>query len=213
MGSMASTSGPSPRVSGGGGRIRGVPGEMLRVGKPVPGTIFDERGHVLLRAGTPLSAAQLKALKCRGLTRLFVGPDWPDAEGRSTIESARSLEAILDRAAAAKKKRYCRRHERRACRMPITVELEESHPIGSMARTMNVTTIDLSAGGMAFESEGYIHPGTGLISTFDKLAGRPRIRGVVRSCTHVGGRVHRIGVEFIFLRSSTENEGRLQTDA
>ena len=178
--------------------LRRLPRDTLRPGKRVPGTIFDEHGQILLRAGALLTSAQLQALNRRGLSRCFVGSDWPHDPTQDTVQSARSLAAILNKNAATAKKHHCRRHERHACETPVHIELDEEHPLGTAARTLSAMTIDLSAGGMAFESESYVHPGTTLVARFEKLANQPSVRGVVRSCIHLGGRRHRIGVEFIF---------------
>lgn len=56
---------------------------------------------------------------------------------------------------------------------------------------------NLSAGGAAVMTGGYVHPGTKCaICVRDREKAIQRVLGVVRRCSHVSGRVHEIGIEF-----------------
>ncbi len=175
---------------------------MLIVGKPVPGTVLDREGKVLLRAGTPLDQQTWQRLQQRGDEAVFAGPDWPD-RWPPGADSPRKLACSL--ASRDRQRRHRRRHERHACRVPVTVELAEHTLHGTWVRRFEARTLDVSAGGMAFEHEHYVHPGTELVAYFDKLPGRPRVRGVVRNCHYTERRRHRVGVEFLEARRGDDD--------
>jgi hypothetical protein len=64
-------------------------------------------------------------------------------------------------------------------------------------RTLEVVTHDISSGGFSFVYRQFLHAGSKVVAEFTVLPNRPRLEGVVRNCSHVGGINHRIGVQFI----------------
>ncbi len=67
-------------------------------------------------------------------------------------------------------------------------------------RTVRVTACDISRGGFGFVLDGFVHPGTRVEGEIGPA--RHGVRAIVRSCTHLQGMRHRVGVEFI--RSQSE---------
>ncbi|MGD8451494.1 MAG: PilZ domain-containing protein [Phycisphaerae bacterium] len=85
--------------------------------------------------------------------------------------------------------------------MPLQMwVLEHSGKGGRRERRLDVTTVDISVGGMAFYYRQYIHPGSTIRARFDALPGKPYVTAVVRNCTLIGPGRHRIGMEFIEVR-------------
>jgi len=87
-----------------------------------------------------------------------------------------------------------RQSERHAWVTGLTVLIEEKP---GEPRAIEVTTHDISTGGLSFVFRQYIHAGTMLRLHFNVLPGRPALDGVVRNCVHVGGIYHRVGVQFV----------------
>lgn len=67
-------------------------------------------------------------------------------------------------------------------------------------RETEAVTHDLSTGGYSFITRYYVHVGAMVEATFDTLPQRPTIIGVVRNCIHLGGAMHRVGVQFTEVR-------------
>ena len=53
-----------------------------------------------------------------------------------------------------------------------------------------------STGGFAFIFDAAVSSGSTIRAQFDSLPGKPQIAGIVRSCVHICGTQHRIGVEY-----------------
>jgi hypothetical protein len=78
--------------------------------------------------------------------------------------------------------------------VPLVVQLQDTR-MGAM-RTIRVATNNVSNGGYAFIFDAFVEPGSTVRAQFDSLPGKPCITGTVRSCVHLCGTQHRIGVEF-----------------
>ena len=98
------------------------------------------------------------------------------------------------------------RNKRTAERQPWVTQLNLliADPLGK-ARALNVSSHDISTGGFSFIYKQFVHINTKVRVQFESLAGRPTLNGVVRSCIHVGGMHHRVGVQFA-TPSSTSKE-------
>lgn len=90
-----------------------------------------------------------------------------------------------------------RDRERHPWRKTISVELEESMEGGHRARTLMVTTIDLSRNGLGFYADSFVHPGTSVHALFDSLPEQPRLSGTVVYCRYENNGRHRVGVKLI----------------
>jgi CheY-like chemotaxis protein/HPt (histidine-containing phosphotransfer) domain-containing protein len=76
------------------------------------------------------------------------------------------------------------------------VVVRATHP-GGGSITGTVYAHDLSAGGMSFLYQGYLHVGTTLSVTLPRrLTGEETVDGKVARCQHVGGTWHAVGVKF-----------------
>ena len=78
--------------------------------------------------------------------------------------------------------------------VPLVVQLQDKR-MGAM-RTIRAATNNVSSGGYAFIFDSFVEPGSTVRAQFETLPGKPCITGVVRSCVHLCGTQHRIGVEF-----------------
>lgn len=89
------------------------------------------------------------------------------------------------------------RDQRTAERKPWVTQLTLliADPLGK-SRTVNVSSHDISTGGFSFIYKQFVHINTKVRAQFESLPGRPSLNGVVRSCIHVGGMHHRVGVQF-----------------
>ncbi len=79
----------------------------------------------------------------------------------------------------------------------IDIRYEQDMNGNVIPRRIETATRDISPGGFGFVCEDPIALGTTLHAVFEGLAGQPVLVGAVRNCQHLGGRQHRIGVEFI----------------
>ena len=71
-----------------------------------------------------------------------------------------------------------------------------THPGGVETRCL-VTARNLSIGGLGFLHGGFLHANTACAIELPTIFGDSRvIRGAVRSCRHVAGKIHEIGVRF-----------------
>jgi CheY-like chemotaxis protein len=76
------------------------------------------------------------------------------------------------------------------------VSIRATHP-GGGSSTGTVYAHDLSAGGMSFLYQGYLHVGTTLALTLPRrLTGEDQHEGRVASCRHIGASWHAVGVKF-----------------
>ena len=76
----------------------------------------------------------------------------------------------------------------------MTLHIDDPRRGGT--RTIRAATSNISAGGFAFIFDTLISPGATVRAQFDSLPGKPQIAGLVRSCVHICGTQHRIGVEY-----------------
>lgn len=90
-----------------------------------------------------------------------------------------------------------RRHERKPWAATLTVWVEDMVGTKADRRELEVTTHDISRGGIGFVYQQFLHPGTVIHVRFDSLPSRPVVTGVVANCIYVGGKQHRIGVQFV----------------
>ena len=110
----------------------------------------------------------------------------------STKESAKFEQ--IQRAFATNRGQVERAHERRQITAPAEITIQE--PEGS-SRTIKAKIGDISAGGFSFNAGSFVHPGTLLTAVLPLPTGPLTLSGIARSCRHVEGSIHRIGVEII----------------
>jgi DNA-binding response OmpR family regulator len=124
----------------------------------------------------------------------------PQTSPRATRTELDDLAPMLDALDAADqanaKAKQRRKYERLKYRCgPIGVDL--AHPGGSSSK-VNVFMRNLSAGGACCVISGFVHPGTRCTVHLTNVMGRPAgVKGVVRWCTHVQGRMHQMGMTFV----------------
>lgn len=87
-----------------------------------------------------------------------------------------------------------RRAERHPWVAELTITIDDT---GTDPRNLHVTSRDISRGGFSFMYRQFIAPGTAVGVRINKLPERGILRGIVRSCVHLGGILHRIGVQFM----------------
>jgi len=90
-----------------------------------------------------------------------------------------------------------RRHQRQVWRARLSLTMLAGGALELQGRPVKVSTCDLSAQGFSFLYDAFVYPGTIVYTRFESLPGRPLMKGIVRHCTHVEGRRHRVGVEFV----------------
>ncbi|MCC7406599.1 MAG: PilZ domain-containing protein [Phycisphaeraceae bacterium] len=179
--------------------LRPISVQDLSLGQHLHGSIYAADGRVLLPSGTVIDLPELAALRRHDL---YVRPDWfkkaakqppthePDAtpiiQALTQKYGPRDPQKSTDR----------RAHPRYPWNVTIHVDLEESTPNGPAHRRIEVTTLNISLGGVAFSHRQFIHLGTKVSMVFDTLPGQPAYKGLVRSCVPIGGMQHRIGVQF-----------------
>jgi hypothetical protein len=177
--------------------LRPVDQTELTSGQVLPGDLCDRTGRVLLHAGETLSAEGLA--RVRGVADgLYAGPNWPKPPGAPDTPSPEELMEALRSRRPGHGGEKGRRHARHAWRVRLRLTIQEGS--GEWGRRqVEVTTLDISVSGFAFEFPQFINSGTVVYARFDTLPNRPAMKGVVRNCTHVSARMHRVGVEFIKL--------------
>ncbi|MGI9014127.1 MAG: PilZ domain-containing protein [Phycisphaerales bacterium] len=117
----------------------------------------------------------------------------PDAVYTASVQSSDLLEQIHRRAGSRGHGGTCeRKHERKAWAVPLEIAVIES----GIERRLKVITHDVSLGGFAFVADSYIHIGVVVAACFTDLRDKPTMSGIVRSCEHLQGVKHRVGVEF-----------------
>ncbi len=178
-------------------RMRRIEPEDLVRGAPLPHAVYDHAGQILVREGHVLTDEVFRGLIERRWTGLFVPvEERPTGEENPRPRPEELLYALYRRDRTHARSR-ARRHRRRAWRTALTVVLEESGGPSPTHRRLSVETRDLSSRGFAFLCQGAVNVGTAVFARFDTLPHRPILKGVVRNCTHVAGRQHRVGVEFV----------------
>lgn len=176
--------------------------DELVVGVVLPGDIRDRDGRTLIPGRQTLTADHLASLEKRGQVLLYAGDDWPPPEPEPSETDAQpaneeDLMAALRQRCAKADDNATRRHERHEWAVMLKLSIEEKTGEGVRRRELTVTTCDLSASGLAFYYRHYIHPGSVLFTCFDSLPGKPRVKAVVRHCTHISATEHRIGAEIL----------------
>ncbi len=178
--------------------------QQLAPGMILPGHLRDRTGRVLIQAGTLLGPRHLALLRQRGTLGLYAGPDWdrnpvapPPHE--KPAKPAEVLAALRGRRMGGAKMRV-REHERYTWSVVLRLSIEEQNLDGCRRRDVVVRTGDISVSGFAFFYDQYIHPGTLLRARFETVPGRPYLIAVVRNCTHISARRHRIGAQFVKVR-------------
>jgi len=165
--------------------------------EPLAGNLRDQAGRILVRAGRVLDDVLLARLGERSDFGVYAGADWPDApaEREEAGSDAAEMAAVLRRLGRQRGLMRVRRHVRQPWRTMARAELEElgAHVWG--ARQVDVVTEDIAATGFAFECGSYVHPGTRVRLRLNATMRTRELAGVVRYCTHVAGRRHRVGVE------------------
>ncbi len=121
----------------------------------------------------------------------------PAQAGRAA-ERDQQLSALLDRL-DAEDAADAERSNRRAARSRYrraSVGMQVHHPGGS-STNRKVTTRDLSAGGMSFVHNGYMHTGTRVDVNLPRfVGGEDVVAGRVVYCGHIAGTWHTVGVKF-----------------
>lgn len=188
---------PMSALDHGGVRVPVDRGRLV-AGRPLPGNLYDHKGRVLFRTGQTLDAGALRMLEMYDDTGVFGDEQWQTPRAQAASASA-PVPDQPDRIAKLRRSGEARRlraHQRYCWRSRVPIVLEEPSSDGMRRRQALVHTLDLSAGGFAFEFDQYVHPGTIVHAAFQALKRNPQRRGVVRSCVHVSGTTHRVGVEF-----------------
>lgn len=78
--------------------------------------------------------------------------------------------------------------------VPMTLYIDDPRARGT--RIVRAASSNISNGGFAFIFDAALSPGSTVRAQFDSLPGKPQIAGLVRSCVHICGTQHRIGVEY-----------------
>lgn len=181
--------------------LRRISRHCLSKGFILPGDVRDFQGRVILRAGLIVDRHLLDAVKARCGEAFYVGPDWPSDGSEGDDPDATPAEVMhslsLQHEDDPEDRPENRKHERHQWSVQLTLEIEELTAGGFRRRQLEVMTRNISKGGFAFVFGGYLHPDTKVSARFDTLPGKPRLTGIVRNCTLVSGRQHRIGVQFM----------------
>ena len=120
------------------------------------------------------------------------------AANSKDAERERQLAALLDRL-DAEDANDAGRVNRRAARSKyrrMNVSVAVHHPGGSTTNR-SVRTRDLSAGGLSFIHNGYLHIGTRVdVSLPRYVGGEDTVEGRIVCCNHLAGTWHTVGVKF-----------------
>ncbi len=169
---------------------------------PLPGTIWDDAGTIVAKPGKKLTADEILGLI---ESPIIIGEDWwvktRKAPATTTITSTEH------KAVPPSPYDELRSFQRTQWETTAIVRLLEEHD----KRELEVTTSDLSQGGMAFYSRSYLHVGTKLAVTVNGEGNSYETRGRVVSCVYEpdSGGTHRIGVQFT--RSALEADDSFPT--
>ena len=105
------------------------------------------------------------------------------------------IDALNKEAETAEQQKNNRTHERMSFQA-MAIHVTFSHPGGVNAKCL-VTARNLSVGGLGFLHGGFVHTDTPVSLQLPTIFGDTRVvNGTVRSCRHVSGKVHEIGVKF-----------------
>ena len=112
----------------------------------------------------------------------------PDAQPEAILRAIENLMRTRNAGAdsrAAVRHHYC---------VPMTLHIDD--PRSRSTRLIRAASSNISGGGFAFIFDAALTPGSTIRAQFDSLPGKPQIAGVVRSCVHICGTQHRVGVEY-----------------
>ena len=177
----------------------------LSKGKPLPSNIYDDDGNCVVKAGQVVDSELLEMLARRLGSYINVGSD--DSSDADAPTGCRRGSDVYDELLAKydnNGKREDRQHARHSWCVPLSVQVKD--PGTGATRTLDVTSHDISKGGFSFVTTNFIHVGSRISTTFESLPAKPLVRGIVRSCRHVDGTRHRIGVQFFERQSEEEAE-------
>ncbi len=96
-----------------------------------------------------------------------------------------------------------RQYERKPWPATITFSVVEIPGRSAVEQQLEVTTHDVSRGGIGVVLQQFLDPGTSVRIRFNSLPDRPVVNGVVANCTYIGGKQHRVGVQFVSSASET----------
>ncbi len=103
-----------------------------------------------------------------------------------------ALDAADEANPAAKQRRKYERLRYRCGPTPIAL----IHPGGSTTK-VDAYTRNISAGGVCFLTCGFVHPGSKCtIQLINAMGRQVTVKGLVRWCSHVSGRMHQMGATF-----------------
>ena len=176
----------------------------LTVGMRLRANVHDQSGRLLLTADTVLGPNHLNLLKRFPGDELFVCSDWKEPESEFGDDKQSTPAAVIKQLAEIQRKRQSdcqfieRKHERKSWNAVITLVIEEMvEKELARHREIEVTTLDISAGGYAFMFKEFVNPGTVVRARFEGLPNKPILVGVVRNCVDVDATQHRVGVQFM----------------
>ena len=177
----------------------------LLLDEPLPGSLLDDHGRLLVAKGCMLDYETLEKLMIvNGGAREFVlGHDWPQPEENKEADTDELIQELEGRLEPVEDQHEKRTHERHKWQVVLTIDLEERTDDSLARRRIKATTVDISRGGFGFVFESFVHPGATVITTFKTVKGSPMVRGIVRHCICLGGRKHRVGVQFVHDNKST----------
>ena len=112
----------------------------------------------------------------------------------STADLAEAILRAIQNAARARGPSENRESTRYHYCVPLTLHIDDPRKPGT--RVIRAASSNLSIGGFAFIFDAAISNGSTVRAQFDSLPGKPQIGGLVRSCVHICGTQHRIGVEY-----------------
>ncbi|HVP72128.1 MAG TPA: PilZ domain-containing protein [Phycisphaerales bacterium] len=112
----------------------------------------------------------------------------------STADLAEAILRAIQNAARARGASENRESTRYHHCVPLTLHIDDPRKPGT--RVIRAASSNLSIGGFAFIFDAAISTGSTVRAQFDSLPGKPQIGGVVRSCVHICGTQHRVGVEY-----------------
>lgn len=184
--------------------LKPIEKSSLIAGMRLKADVKDENGRLLLTADTVLGPKHLQLLEKMPGDALFVDLDTQEPEQNVEVaepptpqDVIEQLEKVQGEKARSAGEFVERRHERKVWNAVLTLVIEEHLDGGYVRhRQVEVTTVDISAGGFAFMHNKAINAETVVRARFEGLPQKPVLIGVVRNCRLVDGKQHRVGVQF-----------------
>ena len=96
-----------------------------------------------------------------------------------------------------------RQSERKPWPATLTLSVVKMSGRTPVEQHRQATAHDISRGGIGIFLKQFLDPGRSVSIRFDSLPDRPTIDGVVANCTYIGGKQHRVGVQFVSSASET----------